>query len=66
MEKATRLFRLLAAIFIATSAGMRLVQNIRETLAAAEAEISAEDARVQTGIDKLTRVMEDAARKAQN
>lgn len=70
MEKTTRFLKLVAALFIATSAGLRLAQNIRESLAAAEAEINAED-RVQDGITKLTNVMERAAeaeraRKAQS
>lgn len=68
MEKATRFLRLVAALFIATSAGLRLAQNIRESLAAAEAEIKDED-RMEDAAAKLTRVMEQAAqqaRKAQN
>lgn len=60
MEKATRFLKLVAALFIATSAGLRLAQNIRESLAAAEAEINQED-RIQDGIATLTKVMEQAA-----
>lgn len=63
MDKATRFFRLVAAILIATSAGLRLAQNIRESLAAAEAEIKDED-RMQDAADKLTSVMERAAEQA--
>lgn len=63
MEKATRFLRLVAALFIATSAGLRLAQNIRESLAAAEAEIKDED-RMEDAAAKLTRVMEHAAEQA--
>lgn len=63
MEQATKFFRLVAAILIATSAGLRLAQNIRESLKAAEAEINEED-RMEDAAAKLTRVMEHAAEQA--
>lgn len=64
MENATKFLRLVAALFIATSAGLRLAQNIRESLAAAEAEIKDEN-RMQDAADKLTSVMERAAQAEQ-
>lgn len=63
MEKTTQFLRLVAALFIATSAGLRLAQNIKESVRDAEAEIQQED-RVQDGIAKLQQVMEQAARQA--
>jgi hypothetical protein len=65
MEKATSFLRLVAALFIATSAGLRLAQNIRESLAAAEAEIKDED-RMSDAADKLTKIMERAAQAEQD
>lgn len=64
MEKTTSFLRLLAALFSATAAGLLLAQRIKESVRQAEAEIAEED-RVQDGITKLTKLMDEAARQAQ-
>jgi hypothetical protein len=63
MEKLTVFLRFVAALFIAMSAGLRLAQNIRESVKAAKDEIDAED-KLMDSQEKLQKLLDDAVTAA--
>lgn len=65
MENTTKALRMITALLLALSAGLRLSRELRETVKRAEAEVAAED-KAAEGLAKLQQVVHDAARKAAN
>lgn len=64
MEKTTRFLKLLAALFLATTSGLRLAQAIRQSVREAEAQIKDED-RAVDGLAKLQDLMDKAGKSAE-